>query len=84
MSPEGLISRIIRRIEPDPPREPEQSAFKKSGGWGSERESAGGAHSHLSPDETAAAQRAGAEALVQLQAQTDANPGGPVHSQHIS
>lgn len=83
MKPEGLISRIIKRIEPDPPREPEPSEFKKSGGWSSERPSAGGAHSNLSPSESAEAHRAGAAALVEMARQKDKNPGGPIFDQHL-
>jgi hypothetical protein len=82
VKPEGLISRIIKRIEPDPPREPEPSEFKKSGGWSNDRPSVGGAHS-LSPDESAEAHRAGAEALVEMARQKDNNPGGPLYDVHL-
>ena len=83
MRPKDLVSRIVKRLEPDPPREPEPSVFKQSGGWASDRPSAGGAASNLSPEESAEAHRAGADALVQLAAQTDANPGGPLFDQHL-
>ncbi len=83
MKPEGLISRIIKRIEPDPPREPEPSEFKKSGGWSSERPAVGGATQHLSPEESAEAHRAGADALVEMARQRDKNPGGPLYDVHL-
>jgi hypothetical protein len=84
LRPKDLVSRIIRRIEPDPPREPEPSTFKKSGGWSSDRPAVGGATQHLSPDESAEAHRAGAAALVEMARQKDKNPGGPIFDQHIS
>jgi len=83
MKPKELVSRIIRRVEPPAPP-PEPSRFKKEGGWASERPSAGGFVEHLSPEECAAAQRAGAEALIQLQKQQDVRPRGPIYDQHIS
>ncbi len=82
MKPEGLISRIIKRLEPDPPREPEPSEFKKSGGWSNDRPSVGGAHS-LSPEESLEARAAGVAALVEAQRQQDNNPGGPLYEVHL-
>ena len=83
-TPRELVSKLAKIIEP-PPRPPEPSVFKQSGGWGSDRPSAGGAPSHpLSPEESAAAKLAGAEALVQLQRQQDERPRGPILDQHIS
>ncbi len=82
MKPDGLISRIIKRIEPDPPREPEPSAFKQSGGWSNDRPSVGGAAA-LSPEESVEARAAGVEALVEAQRQKDNNPGGPLFDVHL-
>jgi hypothetical protein len=83
LKPDGLISRIIKRIEPDPPREPEPSEFKKSGGWSSDRPTTGGGPASLSPEESAEAHRAGAEALVEMARQKDKNPGGPLYDVHL-
>lgn len=78
-----LVSKIIKRIEP-PPAPPEPTRFEKHGGWANARPSAGGAVEHLSPDESAAARRAGAEALVKLQNQQDARRAtAPVTEQHL-
>jgi len=83
LRPKGLISKLVKRVEPPPPA-PEPSEFKKSGGWGSDRPSAGGAFSSLSPEESAEAHRAGALALVEMQRQKDKNPGGPLYDVHLS
>jgi len=82
MKPKEFISKIAKVIKP-PPAPPEPTRFEKHGGWANARPSAGGAIEHLSPDESAAARRAGAEALVELQNQQDARPRGPIHDQHV-
>ncbi len=82
MKPDGLISRIVKRLEPAP-APPPPSAYQKHGGWNNARSSAGGAVSHLSPEESAEASRAGAEALVEMQRQKDNNPGGPLYDVHL-
>jgi len=85
LKPRELVSQLVKRIE-KPPAPPPPTQFQIHGGWASAqaRPASAGAVDNLSPDEEAAAHRAGAEALVQLQKQQDVRPRGPVHDQHIS
>ncbi len=84
MKPDGLISRLIKRI-PEPPKPREPTQFELHGGFAAPqaRPSSAGHVDNLSPDEETAARREGQNVLLQLAAQQDERHHGPVHDIHV-